>query len=642
MDTKAIEVGLVLQDNRRFTVPIYQRQYAWNDSRLQPFWDDIVAKTEELLVGPPRFQHYMGALILAPGADGYSVGRIPTVQIVDGQQRLTTFQLFLAALRHVATNFGLDEVAADLEIYTFNDARGLKDGTDLGNRLKLVPTPADRDLFKELMTNGLSSVRIKNPECFYKNGNVIVGAAPRALLGFVYFEQKIREYTEFGFRDTDEHQGGLTEEPADARPEEKASVYLSRLQGLANALLLYFKLVVITLEEKDDAQVIFETLNSRGEPLLAMDLVRNNIFHRAELQGNGSHAEDLFERKWKPLDSPFWKEDAPRAKPKRPRIDHFLNHALTALTGQEISMREIYAEYRAFTRPKGKPRFETVEVELDVLLQFKPVYETLEQGHLHDDLSWLGKKLATWEVSTAYPLIFLITTSNIDDIEKSKIYRMIYSYIVRRAICGLTTQNLNKNFTRIVANMLKNRADLETFCASFDSQSGSTVRFPDDREFCRALEVNPIYEWFGKPERLKDILWELERASQTKFQAINTNLPELSIEHVLPQSWTSQWPLPDGRLAPPDKVTGADPNMLTAIRQRDELCHVIGNLTLAPPPLNASMSNDPFDRKRGRLGQSLLALNVEFSSLPSWDETAIRDRGRKLAEKATTVWPYIR
>lgn len=642
MDTKSIEVGLVLQDNRRFTVPIYQRQYAWSDNRLQPFWEDVVAKAEELLIGPPRFQHYMGALILAPGADGYSVGRTPTVQIVDGQQRLTTFQLFLAALRDVALNLQLDEVANDLGIYAFNDARGTKDGSDLGSRLKLIPTPADRQLFRDLMTNGLKAVKEEHSAYFYKNGNVIVGAAPRALLAFLFFQQKISEYAKFGIRDIDDEQDGAMPEGIETtQVEADVELSVARLKNLADALLLQFKLVVITLEEKDDAQVIFETLNSRGEPLLAMDLVRNNIFHRAELQGDGVDAEGLFEKKWKPFDARFWKDDAPRAKPKRPRIDHFLSHALTAQTGHETSMREIYAEYRAFTRPKGKQRFQTVEAELDALLQFKPVYEALEQGGTNEELSWLGKKLATWEVSTVYPLVFLIATSSIDDPEKLKIYRLVYSYIVRRAVCGLTTQNMNKNFTRIVGQLLKSGANHESFRASFEGQTGPTVRFPDDSEFKEALEANPIYQWFGKPERLKDILWELERASQTKFQATNATLPELNIEHVLPQSWTTHWPLAGNRRAPEDKVTGADRELLAAIRERDSLCHVIGNLTLAPPPLNASMSNDPFSDKKQRLGQSLLALNVEFQKLPSWDEEAIRNRGSALAGKAVAIWPSI-
>jgi uncharacterized protein with ParB-like and HNH nuclease domain len=94
---------------------------------------------------------------------------------------------------------------------------------------------------------------------------------------------------------------------------------------------------VIKLGEGDDAQVIFETLNSKGQPLLAMDLVRNNIFHRAEKQSEST--DELYGKLWDPFDAPWWRENAPNARPTRPRIDHFLAHVLAAETGKQIAMR---------------------------------------------------------------------------------------------------------------------------------------------------------------------------------------------------------------------------------------------------------------------------------------------------------------
>ncbi len=277
MKTNSIEVGRVLHDSRRFTVPIYQRQFAWKEDRLQPFWDDLVSKADEMLEGPPKFQHYMGALILAPGTDGYSVGRIPSVQVVDGQQRLTTFQLFLAALRFVASKKAEDSIVKALDVYIFNDERSAQADASRADRLKLVPTPADRTIFRDLMTESFDTVRTRHSEMFYKNGNVIRGYAPRALLAFLYFRDKIEHYAEWGITVPDDNQS--LEALLNRGPPDGLTG--SRLQALADAMLIQFKLVIITLEEGDDAQVIFETLNSRGEPLLAMDLVRNNIFHRA-------------------------------------------------------------------------------------------------------------------------------------------------------------------------------------------------------------------------------------------------------------------------------------------------------------------------------------------------------------------------
>lgn len=632
MKTDSIEVGRVLQDSRRFTVPIYQRQYAWREDRLQPMWDDLVSKADELMEGPPKFQHYMGALILAPGADGYSVGRLSSVQVVDGQQRLTTFQLFLAALRLVAAEKKEDQIVKALDVYIFNDERSAQPGSGPADRLKLMPTPADRTIFRDLMTETFATVRSRHADFFYKNGNVIKGSAPRALLAFLYFREKITHYADWGSTDPDDGQwddAQLRDDPSDGQAG-------ARLQALVDALLIQFKLVIITLEEGDDAQVIFETLNSRGEPLLAMDLVRNNIFHRAEAQGE--QAEQLFDTRWKPFDALFWKEDAPRAKPKRPRIDHFLSHVLTAQTGTETSLRELYAEYRAFARPKGKPRFDTVGDELDALLRFNPVYEALEKGAGDPDVAWLGRKLATWEVATVYPLVFAVATADMKDEDQRTIYRLIYSYIVRRSICGLTAKNMNKNFNRIVALFKDKGASLETFRTSFNGQTGPTVRFPDDAEFTKAILDQPIYETILRSERLIDIFWELEKSTRSKFQ-VNDRRPDyLSIEHILPQAWPTHWPLADGRSVPSTRIA-LDEEMATAIRHRDAHRHRMGNLTLVTTPLNSSMQNQSFGHKRDRLGKSLLALNASIAEVESWDEAAIAHRASKLASAAVTIWP---
>jgi hypothetical protein len=347
----------------------------------------------------------------------------------------------------------------------------------------------------------------------------------------------------------------------------------------------------------------------------------------------------LFEAQWKSFVDPFWKTDAPRAKPKRPRIDHFLSHALTAQTGEETSLRELYAEYRAFARPKGKPRFPSVEAELGALTSFAPIYRTLEEGGEDPDLASLGTKLNLWEVSTAYPLIFCIALSGAEQSVKAHLYRLVYSYLVRRAICGLTPKNLNKTFTRIVASMLDRGVSLETFAGAFADQRGDTVRFPDDDELRAAVRSNPIYLMFPRKERLSDILWELECASRTKYSVSTPRPRHMSIEHVLPQTWTKFWLLPDGRTAPPDKTTGVDESMLSAIRARQSALHTLGNLTLVTVPGNAIASNSAFGDKAQWLKKSLLAMNLSILEQQKWGETEIAARGNSLAELAAKTWP---
>ena len=635
MDTKDHAVISVLGDQRRFMVPIFQRQYSWRENRLIPFWDDVLAKAEETLQGPPKFKHYMGALILAPGGQGYVVGETPRVLVIDGQQRLTTFQLFLAALREVGDDLGWPEIRETVGNYLFN--RPMSGDVDEDARFKLVPTPEDRAIFKDIIEGGWKAVRLALPAIFYQNGNLKTGQAPKAVLALDFFMARIRRYALYGPPQDDELN---LLAPYDDEATQKA-----RLSALLGALLNHLKLVVITLDESDDAQVIFETLNSRGEPLLAMDLVRNNIFHRADAQGE--KAEQLFLKKWRPLDGPFWKSDAPRAKPKRPRIDHFLSHVLTAMTGEEVSLRELYAEYRAFARPKGKPRFATVEEELDALLRYAPIYRALEGepepgvGHPDAELLWIGRKLATWEVGTAYPLVFLVAGADIAPAEKAAIYRLIYAYIVRRAVCGLTAKNLNKTFQRIVGQLLANGVSVSAFAAALAEQTGPAVRFPDDAEVKTAVRTVPIYRNILRSDRLQDILWELELARRTKFNVGTARPALMSVEHILPQSWTQAWPLPDGRVAPRDRVTGADHDMLQAISARERLIHTLGNLTLITVPGNIVASNSAFAAKGEWLKKSLLALNLEVLERPAWDEVEIETRAASLGDLAIQIWPGI-
>ena len=141
-----------------------------------------------------------------------------------------------------------------------------------------------------------------------------------------------------------------------------------------------------------------------------------------------------------PLDDGWWREPAPNARPHRPRLDHFLAHVLTAETGEKISVRELYAEYRAFAVPKGRPRFDDIEKELKLLEHYAPLYKTLEGRAKADPVLYrLGRKLAEWQVTTVFPIAMQIGGSKLPAKEKKRLCRLIYSFLARRAMCGLTT-----------------------------------------------------------------------------------------------------------------------------------------------------------------------------------------------------------
>jgi len=485
MDADDHAVETILAEGRRFMVPLYQRKYQWGDTRLLPFWDDVKAKAAEIIENESKFQHYMGALILSPIGEGAQIGVTPRVQVVDGQQRLTTFQILLAAIREVARKHECTDIIAHVEDYIFNPLKS-KD-TDPLTRFKLTPTPSDREVFHDILEKEYIEVRSKYFR-YYWGDRVPKNTALKALRAYEVFRQNVESFVLSGPVD---EEAEADEEQDDNQGEPNWDLVEERLESLLRALLNRMKLVVITLGEDDDAQVIFETLNSKGEPLLAMDLVRNNIFYRAEKE-EGASVDELYKELWDRFDETWWREPAPFARPKRPRIDHFLAHVLAAETGEKISMRELYAEYRAFAVPKGRPRFGRVEDELRLLERHAPTYMTLEGREDHGaTMAWLGKKLAAWQVTTAYPIALQIASDDVEEIEREKIAKLIYSYIVRRALCGLTAKNLNRVFQSISQKFVSGGPSVDALSEFFAERTGDSTRFPGDDEFRQGILSQP-------------------------------------------------------------------------------------------------------------------------------------------------------
>ncbi|PPJ48944.1 DUF262 domain-containing protein [Rhizobium sp. KAs_5_22] len=630
MDADDYKVEAVLKEDRRFIVPLYQRKYQWAEHRLLPFWEDVQAKAAEVLSGESRFAHYMGALIIAPVDIGSQISKTPVVQVVDGQQRLTTFQLFLVALREVARRHELIDLIAHVNGYLFNNKKS-KDIDPL-TRFKLTPTPSDRELFHDLMEMEFSAVVAKYRSLFW-GASVPKNTQFPAFRAYFLFNKWIEEFLVNGPSDDAPPEDDSDDQVAGDGKSEDAELAAERLEALLNAVLERLKLVVITLGENDDAQVIFETLNSKGEPLLAMDLVRNNIFHRAEKQG--AQVEELYRKLWDPLDDTWWREAAPNARPTRPRIDHFLAHTLAAETGAKISMRELYAEYRMFAVPNGKPRFEKVEDELKLLEHYSPLYETLEGRKDADpDLAWFGRKMATWQTTTVYPVAMQLGADDVSQFSRKAVTRLLYSYLVRRALCGLTTKNLNNVFQTLAAKFRQDGASINTFRAFFEGKEGNSVRFPDDREFRAGILSEDAYGISPQP-RLVDILWELEVASRSTLAEKHERPAGLWVEHVLPRTWTEEWPFAEGEYSAPYSGSPAALGRATVI-------NTLGNLTLITGGLNISAGNKQFSEKKQKFAEHTgLFLNKWFVQREKWDETDIRERSEYIATLAFSIWPNV-
>jgi Protein of unknown function (DUF1524) len=282
------------------------------------------------------------------------------------------------------------------------------------------------------------------------------------------------------------------------------------------------------------------------------------------------------------------------------------------------------------------PRFANVEDELAILQRHAPTYETLEGRKREEDgdrtISWLGDRLRLWQNTTAYPIAFQVAGDDVDPDTRKIIAKWIDSYLARRLLCDLTAKNLNQVMPRLARAMHENGALLETVRSFFTSMSQDTTRFPNDAELRTGILERRAY---GRiPSRiLSDILWQLELSSRTSKTEDTPRPPQLTVEHVMPQSWTEHWPL-NGRT-----VGGLDTDE-PGYYEREAALNTLGNLTIVTDSLNPALSNAAFAEKAPELiKHSNLTLNREIAESDAWNEDAIRARGELLARRAAEIWP---
>lgn len=618
MDAKPLSIGKILSERQRFIVPIYQRTYDWAERQLEPLIDQIEGKADELLAtGKVAFSHYMGALLLIPDSDPV-FGKVQAFNVVDGQQRLTTFHLCFAAMRDLARDYGFGDVAAQLaDLILHNDSTPMQDRAN--ERYKLEPTTYDRQLFRQIIDLDRATLRQKYPDHFFKNGR-IRATAPGPLWAYWYFWDEAEDYITEG-----------RELPQ--RSDYDQGTLRRRLLALSTVLFEHFRLIVITLAGDDDAQVIFETLNSGGKPLAAMDLVRNDVFHRANRRGEDQAA--LLEEHWSEFEQPFWKQEQTQGRIKKPRIDFFLGHVLAAEGGAVVALGELFSEYKAFVAKAG---YETTADELKALTKYAPTYRQLVEPAGSGALAKLARRLNVFDVSTAYPLVLVVGQSDTDEDTKARLYDLIASYVVRRAICYLTGKNYNNLFVEAAAYLRKHGVSEASFTAFMDSKKAAdTSRFPTDDEFAAAIRNRPQYGWIPQ-HRLKLILEELEFAQRDKFNVDGTLQDGLTIEHVMPQTWETHWPMREGIFAPAD-LTTADEVTRSAVQARHAIVQTLPNLTLLTPPGNSSASNFGFEAKKVRLQDSLLKTNIAIAAEAQWDEDAMARRANGIIDAAAKLWP---
>lgn len=616
----------------RFRIPVFQRHYVWTDqAQLMPLWDDFLNKYYERLNKNKIHPHYTGSIVLFH--ENTTTSTLSTYSVIDGQQRLTTFQLFIAAFREVCRkHLGDENLIKELDKFLFNE-KSFGDKDYESQKFKLEPTKFNKEVFNTIISNTYDKVDEllvrpvlneygighKTYRQTAKNRNKILGA-------YLFFYDQLNDFISKSTED-------LTE----------------LITNFLFVLKRDFQFVEIGLIQNDDPQMIFETMNGRGASLTETDLIRNYIFMRAN--SNQENLDKIYEEFWDEFDDPNskfkWHDKTSRGRYFESNLQFFVIDYLTLKLQTEIRYDQVFYYYKLFVINQSK--FPSVEEELKELNQYSKIYKRLTRPDGITPFDRLASRLIDMGITTIYPLIIQIEgDSEITTEHKDKIYQYLDSYITRRFLCGLTTKNYNNVFLEYLKFLNKNK-DAQAFKELLQSKTSETNLWPTDTILLDKLLDRPLYrEEKNKTRSISNILLEVEQSirgcKQEKVKFLNSGL---TIEHLLPQRWFEFWPLGEEVITEEDflisvhaVMTEEDKNgKYHRIENRNKMLHTIGNLTILTSSLNPSVSNSSFDIKKQEIAlQSTVLLNTYFQNKIVWNEDEIKNRSKYLYEQIKEIW----
>ncbi|MUU40067.1 DUF262 and DUF1524 domain-containing protein [Helicobacter pylori] len=536
---------------KQFVIPIYQRVYSWEKEQCKQLWDDII-KTG----GNDQIEgHFIGSIVFVH--DGIYTTNYNELLIIDGQQRLTTITLLFIALRnHLSDEDELLEKFSRKKI----ENRYLINSDEKGDKkFRLILSESDRDTLLSLIDKD----RRKPSEPSLK-----------IVENFKLFEKWIRKNT-----------------------DKLETIF----KGLEKLMIVWIALK----KEKDDPQLIFESMNSKGIELTQTDLIRNYIVMETEIKKQ----EGFYNQYWRAMEEDF--------KQNETLFNQFVRHYLTIKIGKIPNEKRVYEAFKDYRQKEG------IGIE-DLLKDLKKycgyfcqiAFKKEADKGLNKALSFL----VDLEMDVVYPLLLELYSDYSDGVLSNQdfipIIALIESYLCRRAVCGLGTNSLNKVFPFVTKKINKDQY-LESIKVHFGYLT-EKQRFPNNDEFKDHFITIDFYR-FKKKKYFFERLEKFDTEEPVDTQ-------KCTIEHIMPQTLTEEWKRDLGE-------------NFQAIH--DKYLHTIGNLTLTG--YNKEYSNNSFQKKRDMekgFKQSPLRLNQSLRDLEVFGEEEIKKRANDLADWALKIWTY--
>lgn len=547
-----------------FEIPLYQRRYDWKKRNCEILFDDIldIYRISEMPGSDGKYRkHFFGIVICL--IDQHTGHRA----IIDGQQRVTSVALLLAAIRDALID---GEIKSEDDRLVSRIDRRLKDQDD--DTIFLKPIEADKIMYDAIVTRDIILDE-------HKGSNIITN--------YEYFKNRVLNLE------------GLTIDEF--------------MDCLANLNIVPIHLSSLD----DDAQKVFESINSTGLSLTEGDKIRNYML----MNHSPANQRKYYSRYWMKIDD--GSIDTTR----------FVRDYLTAVTGDIPRLSNVYDDFKKYVKFRRITEESFIEL-FEELVQYSKYYKDLTEGdldHISDDASLLMFRINYQQATITYPFLIRVLNhyeeGNISYEDVVEVLGATENYILRRSICKLPTNALNKVFKNIFQTLV--RDDSGSFAEQFKHsllKKEGTSRYPKDEEVVYHLTETELYHSRTACTHALAAIEHANKDSQDTLERIGDG--KLTVEHVMPQTLSDEWIV----------HLGDDYK-----RIHDKWVHRLGNLTLTA--YNSKYSNRPYEFKRNLedtgFKESRLWLNRMMAENEKWTEDVIEERNLLLTNRFLKIMPAL-
>ncbi len=611
MNVSEPNVSQFMSANRWFLIPCYQRPYSWDKKQCRDLFEDMVRLYRLRREHDPMATHFIGSVVIQ------RLPEVPSsIMVIDGQQRLTTMYLFYLALYRVAltqaNSQGGGKASGDLTL-----AGDMIDYADLAKTIEI-----------EIL--------------FEKKSSFSFGASSKHRFTLTESDQEALDKL---------FAGNEAEFVTDSLLTRNYRLFVDWISAQENMPLdAFYRItesvvfIAIELEAKDDAQLIFESLNSKGLKLSDGDKVRNFLLMGFNSEEVKRHYREL----WRPIELNCG--DA---------LSGFIKYFLDIKRGREQSNSSLYMELKDYVQGLQRSRAPAVQNQvtvavLDELLAYSVLFKQMRDcsyklSAQHDtelsfgERSQLQKALTKslfnlqqlpYNVRTpvVMQLMMLHVKNQISGTELLEAMKLLETFLFRRWACGWQSRDLNRKFQSIASKLVPDvngGCDVmpllkRSLCSADEGKCASSM--PQDAEFVQALQHRALYKKSNSKNSapLKYMLERLENADSLETIPIDSTY---SIEHIMPQTLTAEWRAELG---------------VNAVSIHKEWLHRLGNLTLTA--YNSKYSNSSFAQKctmEHGFAHSSLRLNRDIAEHDHWGRQEMEQRTAVLVAKALKLWPYL-